>query len=98
MTETTSSDLIDRPLAERSAQRYTTMIRDLPSGERPRERLREMGAGALSNSELIAILLRTGVKGESVLELSTHLLAGLGGLSGLGRVSFGELGSVHGIS
>jgi DNA repair protein RadC len=74
------------------------MIRDLPSGERPRERLREMGPGSLSNSELIAILLRTGVGGESVLNLATRLLAQFGGMAGMARVSFGELCSLRGIS
>ena len=44
-----------------------TMIRDLPADEKPRERLRALGAGQLSNPELIAILLRTGMKGENVL-------------------------------
>ena len=48
---------------------YATMIRDLPQAERPRERLRELGPGHLSNPELIAILLRTGMEGESVLSL-----------------------------
>ena len=78
--------------------RYATMIRDLPAGERPRERLRELGAGALSNSELIAILLRTGTQGESVLNLATRLLAELGGLAALGRVSGAELTDFNGIS
>jgi DNA repair protein RadC len=55
------------------------MIRDLPQGEWPRERLRDLGPSYLSNPELIAILLRTGVQGESVLSLSTGLLAVLGG-------------------
>jgi DNA repair protein RadC len=75
------------PAGGAEAPRYATMIRDLPQGERPRERLKNLGPGALSNSELVAILLRTGVKGESVLELSTHLLARLGGLPGMGRVT-----------
>ena len=44
-----------------------TMIRDLPADEKPRERLRALGANQLSNPELIAILLRTGIKGENVL-------------------------------
>ena len=78
--------------------RYSTMIRELPYGDRPRERLRELGAGALSNAELIAILLRTGVQGESVLDLSTHLVSELGGLPGLARVTYGELCLVKGIS
>ena len=49
---------------------YSPMVRDMPLTERPRERLRNSGPGALSNAELIAILLRTGVKGESVVSLS----------------------------
>ena len=81
-----------------ASQRYATMIRDLPRGERPRERLREAGARALSNAELIAILLRTGVKGESVLDMSSHLLSRLGGIAGMGRVSYRQLCAVKGIS
>ena len=77
---------------------YATMIRDLPHGERPRERLRELGSGHLSNPELIAILLRTGVEGESVLNLATRVLAGFGGLAGMARVSYGELCTLKGIS
>ena len=52
---------------------YQTMIRDLPHAERPRERLREYGPKYLSSTELIAILLRTGLKGENVLSLSSRL-------------------------
>ena len=63
--------------------RYSTMIGDLPRGERPRD----MGAGSLSNSELIATLLRTGVGGESVLNLSTRLLSRFEGLAGMARAS-----------
>jgi DNA repair protein RadC len=63
----------------------------MPCEERPRERLRLHGPGALSNAELIAILLRTGAAGENVLALANRLLARLGGLPGLGRVSFSEL-------
>ena len=46
-------------MAEEQTPTYFTMIRDLPRGERPRERLRDLGPGSLSNAELIAILLRT---------------------------------------
>ena len=53
---------------------YTTMIRDPPRGERPRERIREHGAGYLSNAELIAILLRTGIEGENVVNLAAFEL------------------------
>ena len=77
---------------------YATMIRDLPQAERPRERLRELGPGYLSNPELIAILLRTGVKGESVLSLSTRVLSSFGGLGGIARVTYAELCSLKGVS
>ena len=74
------------------------MIRDLPRGERPRERLRDYGAAALSNAELIAILLRTGLVGESVLNMATRLLSNVGDLGGLGRATFAEICSIKGIS
>ena len=76
---------------------YTTMIRDLLPSERPRERLKALGAGALSNSELIAILLRSGTKGESVLNMSARVLGEMG-LRGVGSVTHEELCKIHGIS
>lgn len=78
--------------------RYQTMIRDLPHGERPRERLQEYGPKYLNNTELIAILLRTGLKGENVLSLASRLLARFHGLAGLGRTTFAELCSERGVS
>ena len=77
---------------------YQPMIRDLPHGERPRERLKQFGAKYLSNTELIAILLRTGMQGENVLSLSTRVLAQFDGLAGLGRSTFAELCSLRGLS
>lgn len=74
------------------------MVRDMPVTERPRERLRQEGAGKLSNAELIAILLRTGVQGESVLNLAQRLLSKFHGLAGLARASFGELCEEKGLS
>ena len=85
-------------MAEEETPTYFTMIRDLPRGERPRERLRDLGPGSLSNAELIAILLRTGSGGESVLNLSTRLLASHVGIAGIARASYGELCSLRGIS
>jgi len=76
---------------------YRPMIRDLPVGERPRERLERYGAEALSTAELLAIILRTGVGGQSVLELATALLAKYGGLAGLARAGFHELQAEKGI-
>ena len=77
---------------------YRPMIKDLPQTERPRERLKNYGAASLSNVELIAILLRTGVEGESVLEMTTRLLTRYKGLDGIARASFGELCREKGVS
>lgn len=76
---------------------YHVMIRDLPAGERPRERLRDHGPTYLSNAELIAILLRTGTTSENVIALATRLLAQYGGLEGLAKASFRELSNQHGM-
>jgi DNA repair protein RadC len=70
---------------------YHPIIREMATDERPRERMRLRGASALTNPELLAILLRTGSKGENVLSLATRLLAQFEGLGALGRVSFAEL-------
>jgi DNA repair protein RadC len=76
---------------------YYTLIRDLPASERPRERLRDYGASALSNAELLAIILRTGTKHESALSLASRLLSTYRGLVGLARVSFNELCNEKGL-
>ncbi|MEX2143877.1 MAG: UPF0758 domain-containing protein, partial [Anaerolineales bacterium] len=55
-------------------------ISDLPQTERPRERLKQQGALALNTAELLAVLLRTGVKGESAVQLGQRLLQTFGGL------------------
>ncbi|MCD6290299.1 MAG: DNA repair protein RadC [Anaerolineae bacterium] len=73
------------------------MIRDMPAGERPRERLKYYGAGALSTGELLAIILRVGVHGESVLQVANRLLARYGGLAGLARASFTDLCAERGV-
>ena len=72
-------------------------IRDLPSTERPRERLRDYGADSLGAVELLAILLRTGSKNENVIALATRLLSDRGGLAGLARTDFRDLRRVHGM-
>jgi len=76
---------------------YHPLIRDLPESERPRERLQSYGPGSLSTSELLAILLRTGAKSESAINLGTRLLANFGGLAGIARAGFGDLCEVHGL-
>jgi len=77
---------------ERSTSgKYNVRIREIPSSERPRERLRDLGASALSTAELLAIILRTGSAQQSVLNLASSLLARHGGLGGLARLSFADL-------
>ncbi len=74
-----------------------TLIRDLPSAERPRERLRDAGANALSVTELLAIVLRTGTSKESALEQAGRLLRRFNGLAGLRQAPFLELCGERGI-
>lgn len=76
---------------------YHATVHDMPSEERPRERLRAHGPQALSNAELLAIILRTGTARDNVLELAGKLLAKYGGLGGLLRVDFSELCREHGL-
>lgn len=81
-----------------STANYHLTIRDFPIGERPRERLRHYGAAALSNAELLAILLRVGRPGENVVALSTRLLKEFGDITGLAKASFSELIRIKGVS
>jgi DNA repair protein RadC len=76
---------------------YRPTIKDLPVGERPRERLARAGEGALSTAELLAIILRTGLGGENVLALATRLISKYDGLPGLARASFAELKAEKGL-
>ncbi len=76
---------------------YRLRIRELPAEERPRERLRDYGPGALSNAELLAIILRVGTATENAVRLAERLLAHFGGLPGLYRASFNELRNQHGL-
>lgn len=70
---------------------YLPLLRDMPETELPRERMLSRGAKALSDVELLAILLRTGSRGEHVIDLAKRLLREADGLEGLGRLSLGEL-------
>jgi len=72
-------------------------IAELHESERPRERLATLGPQALTNAELIAILLRVGVVGENAVEVSQRLLQKFGGLMGLHRAPIKELIDQHGI-
>ena len=72
-------------------------IRDWPASERPREKLVELGAEALSDAELLAIFLRVGVVGKSAVDLARDLLTQFGSLNAIFSASEQELSQVHGI-
>jgi DNA repair protein RadC len=72
-------------------------LKDQPVSERPRERLVEHGADALSHAELIAILLRTGLKGANAVEIGKQLIQKYGTLQALARASIADLQKVKGI-
>ncbi len=83
-------------------------LKDLPSDCQPREKLLAKGAGALSDAELLAIVLRTGMAGKSVLQWAAELLAprqpdalgsvgSFGGINGLLQASSAELSQVKGL-
>jgi len=76
---------------------YPVIIRDLPEQERPRERLARHGPASLANSELIAILLRTGAARQSAIALAERLLAEFGGLRGIATASVERLSTVKGM-
>ena len=83
----------------KESQRMTAnpRIKDLAENERPRERLAAEGADTLSNAHLIAILLRTGMKGYSAINIGEQLLAKYGTLESLARASLKDIQSVKGI-
>jgi DNA repair protein RadC len=76
--------------------RAALTIRDLPDTERPRERLEQLGPGALASAELLALVLRSGRAGENAVRLGERLLAEHAGLGGLARLSLSELRAVKG--
>lgn len=75
---------------------YNLKIKDLPEEERPRERMINYGPEALSNTELLAIIIRTGIKGESALAVAQSLIS-QEGLEALVDSSIEELASFKGI-
>ena len=72
-------------------------IRDWPIQERPRERLMSAGAASLSDAELLAVFLRTGIRGKSAVDLGRELVTGFGGLSALLGATHASLAATRGI-
>lgn len=72
-------------------------IKDLPRDDQPREKLVAKGADSLTDAELIAILLRTGIKGKNVVEVARDLIKEFGDFTTLGKKSIQELTKILGI-
>jgi DNA repair protein RadC len=72
-------------------------IKDMNEEERPRERLARLGPQSLTTAELLAILLRVGMVGETSVQLGQRLLQSFGGITGLHRASFDELSNQKGV-
>lgn len=72
-------------------------MKHLPADQRPREKLLARGAGALADAELLALLLRTGLKGCGVMELAGDLLSHCGGYAGLLNAAPDSLKAVKGL-
>lgn len=87
---------MDRPDSQYKVQRHRA-IKEWPETERPREKLLKSGAEALSDGELLAIILRIGNRGRSAEDLGRELLAQYGGLPGLDRMHVEEILSFPGL-
>ena len=76
---------------------YRLTIKNMPEDLRPRERLKKAGSAALSTAELLAIILRTGVKEESAIQLAHRILLEPRGLRFLTEAAFDELCQIKGV-
>lgn len=74
-------------------------MKEIPSADRPYEKCEKLGAGALSDTELLAVLLRTGTRGENALELASRILYhnGESGILGIPQFSIERLKKIHGV-
>ena len=86
-------------MTEKSEEKiYEDSITNWPEEERPRERLLKSGAHTLTNAELLAILLRVGVKGKSAVDLARQIIREAKGLRGLDKLDAKDLYSINGLS
>ena len=72
-------------------------IHDLPRSERPRERLRNLGAEALSGQELLALIIGRGIPGRSAIAIAQDLMSRFGNLRRVSDATIEELGAVRGV-
>ena len=80
-----------------TVERYSLTIKELPTEERPRERLVKYGPEALSNAELLAIILRVGTRDYSAIGLAEHLLGAFEGLNGIATAGVEDLSAIKGL-
>jgi len=73
------------------------LLKDLPQDARPREKLLARGPGALSDAELLALLLRSGIPGKNVLQMGQELVDTFGGIAGLLHTSAADLQRIKGL-
>ena len=72
-------------------------INDWPEDQRPRERLIKLGAASLSDAELLAVFLRTGVRGKSAVDLARDMVSHFGSLSKLFTATIKDFSAIHGL-
>ncbi|HSJ55915.1 MAG TPA: DNA repair protein RadC [Anaerolineae bacterium] len=80
-----------------AAERYYPTIPELPENDRPRERLLEYGVNAVSNAELLAIILRVGTRDENAVVVAQNLLRRYGTLAAIAQASTEELAEARGV-
>lgn len=80
-----------------AASQYRLTIKEMPADERPQEKLKLRGPASLSTGELLAIILRTGLPGETVVDVAQRLLVTYGGLLGLSRADYATLCKERGL-
>jgi len=86
-----------KPTKAQEGELNAGTLKSWPSSERPREKLLTLGAASLSDAELLAIFLRTGVKGCNVVDLSRNLLLNFGSLANVFRANQQEFCQQHGL-
>ena len=91
------NDPVDAPQVSEPKPPFCYLIRDMPADDRPRERLQRLGAEALNDAELIAILLRTGTKGMSAVQVAQELMKSHRTLDALARAPLEEVAKIKGI-
>jgi len=88
---------VDGPATACEPEAAAQRIRDLPNGERPREKLAQHGPAALDNAELMALFISTGTRGRSAIDIGRDLIRKYGSLGALGGLPVAELAKQHGL-